>query len=319
MVTATRCGGWSALIAVTSLPLFVTILFRGLPGVWQHRHRLVLWWLRVRHALFPGRQTLEELARWTPGSITVWRLRRVLKAADGESHLLGAWWVEEALQPLPPPQDGTLALVGDGRVKPPRGTQTPWAHTGRKSEHQPGCCGRRVAWLRANWDVERLPVAGRLMRPTSSRASQPEQGLLRALVRHCRPPPWAKRLLVEGDAADGSQDTMPLVQKREAAAPDRRWGFVCALARPWTPVEEKALQAWVTDTPRPDSQRPRGPRRPGAHGSKTCWLFRTRLGLRHIGDVTGVLRNKGRNVGPTQTKSLVPTLDEGPPRQGGCA
>jgi hypothetical protein len=80
------------MIAITYLPLFVTILFRGMPGVWQHRHRLVLCWLIVMQALFPGRKTLEELARWTPGSITVWRLRRVLKAAYWDVHLLVAWW-----------------------------------------------------------------------------------------------------------------------------------------------------------------------------------------------------------------------------------
>jgi hypothetical protein len=90
------------MIAVTYWPLFVTILFRGMPGVWQHRHRLVLCGLIVMQALFPGRKTLEELARWTPGSITVWRLRRVLKAASWDVHLLVAWWVAEALQTLPP-------------------------------------------------------------------------------------------------------------------------------------------------------------------------------------------------------------------------
>ena len=111
------------MIAVTYLPLFVTLLFRGMPGVWKHRHRLVLCWLIVMQALFPGRKTLEELARWTPGSITVWRLRRVLKAAYWDIHLLVTWWVEEALQTLPPPKDGTLYLVGDGSVKPKRGDE----------------------------------------------------------------------------------------------------------------------------------------------------------------------------------------------------
>jgi hypothetical protein len=46
------------MIAVTYLPLFVTILFRGMPGVWRHRHRLVLCWLIVMQALFPRRKAL---------------------------------------------------------------------------------------------------------------------------------------------------------------------------------------------------------------------------------------------------------------------
>jgi hypothetical protein len=30
-------------------------------------------------ALFRGRKTLEELARWTPAPVTAWRFRRLLK------------------------------------------------------------------------------------------------------------------------------------------------------------------------------------------------------------------------------------------------
>jgi hypothetical protein len=113
------------MIPVTYLPLFITVLFRGMPGIWKSRHRLLLCWLVVMQALFPGRKTVEELARWTPGSITVWRLRRVLKAAYWDVHVLVAWWVEEAVRTLPPPKDGTLYLAGDGSVKPKRGTQNP--------------------------------------------------------------------------------------------------------------------------------------------------------------------------------------------------
>ena len=57
------------------------------------------------------------------------------------------------------------------------------------------------------------------------------------------------------------------------------------------------------------------PRLPGATGSKTCWVSSTRLGLRHIGDVTVVLSKRGRNLGPKQTKILVTNLDEWSPRQ----
>jgi len=56
------------------------------------------------------------------------------------------------------------------------------------------------------------------------------------------PPTWAKRISVEGDAAYGSQDTMKMVIQRDADAPARRWGLVCAMARTWKTVEGKALQ-----------------------------------------------------------------------------
>src|SRR5688572_2021704 len=53
-----------AMVTVTYLPLFITVLFRGMPGMWKSHHRLMLCWLVVMQALFPGRKTVEELARW---------------------------------------------------------------------------------------------------------------------------------------------------------------------------------------------------------------------------------------------------------------
>jgi len=303
------------MVTVTYLPLFVTILFRGMPGIWKSRHRLILCWLVFMQALYPGRKTLEELAHWTPAQVTAWRFRRVLKAAYWDIHLLVEWWVQEALNTLPPPKDGTVYLVGDGSHKPKRGTQNPLAQKGRKSEPQPWFFGMRFVLLIANWDVYRLPVAFRLIRPKSHPAYQPENALFRAMVERFVPPTWAKRVIVEGDAAYGSQENMQMVLKRDAADPARRWGFVFAIARTWKTVEDKAIKDLVTHLPRIYSQRIRVPRLPGTKGCKTFWVYSTRLCLRHVGDVTVVLSKKGRNVGPKQTNILVTNLDEWIPRQ----
>ena len=40
------------MIAITYVPLFVTILFRGMPGIWKSRHRLILCWLVFLQALY---------------------------------------------------------------------------------------------------------------------------------------------------------------------------------------------------------------------------------------------------------------------------
>jgi hypothetical protein len=291
------------------------MLFRGMPGVWKGRHRLILCWLVCMQALFPGQKTLEELARWTPASITVWRFRRLLKASYWSIHLLVAWWAEEALRTLPPPKDRTLYLVGDGSVKPKRGTQNPLAQKGRKSEHQPWFFGIRFVLLIANWDVYRLPVAFRLIRPKSHPEYRTENALFREMVCHFRPPIWAQRVIVAGDAAYGSQENMQMVLKRDAEDPTRRWGFVFAIARTWKTVEDKAIKDLVTHLPRKYYQRVRVPRLPGTQGCKTFWLYSTRLCLRHVGDVTVVLSKRGRNLGPKQTKILVTNLDEWTPRQ----
>jgi len=303
------------MVTVTYLPLFVTILFRGMPGMWKSRHRLVLCWLVVLQALFPGRKTLAELARWSPASITVWRLRRVLKAAYWDVHLLVEWWAQEALNTLPPPKDGRLYVVGDGSEKPKRGTQNPLAQKGRKSEHHPWFFGIRFALLIVNWDVYRLPVAFRLIRPKSHPEYQTENALFREMVRAFTPPTWATTIIVEGDAAYGSQDNIKMVQQRGIDDPPRRWGFVFAIARTWKTVEDKAIKDLVTHLPRKYYQRIRVPRLPGVPGCKTFWMYSTRLCLRHIGDVTVVLSKRGRNLGPKQTKILVTNLDEWIPRQ----
>jgi hypothetical protein len=260
------------MIAVTYVPLCVTILFRGMPGIWKSRHRLLLCWLVFMQALYPGRKTLEELARWTPGSITAWRWRRVLKAAYWNIHLLVEWWVQEAFNTLPPPKDGTLYLGGDGSVKPKRGTQHPVAQKGRKSEHQPWFWGVRFALLIATWESYRFPVAFRLIRPKTHPAYRTENALFREMVSHFVPPAWAKRVIVTGDAAYGSQENMQMVRKRGADDPARRWGFVFAIARTWKTVEDKAIKDLVTHLPRQYYQRIRVPRLPGTKGCKTFWV-----------------------------------------------
>ncbi len=260
------------MITVTYLPLFVTVLFRGMPGIWKSRHRLILCWLVFMQALYPGRKTLEELARWTPAQITVWRFRRLLKASYWNIHVLVEWWVQEALNTLPPPKDGTLFLVGDGSEKPKRGTQNPLAQKGRKSEHHPWFFGIRFALLIVNWDVYRFPVAFRLIRPKSHPAYQSENALFREMVGRFVPPSWAKRVIVEGDAAYGSQDNIKMVMKRDADDPARRWGFVFAIARTWKTVEDKAIKDLVTHLPRKYDQRARVPRLPGTTGCKTFWV-----------------------------------------------
>ena len=141
---------WLVMIKVTYLPLFVTLWFRGMPGMWKDRHRLILCWLVVMQALFPGRKTLAELARWTPAAITAWRFRRLLEAAYWDVHVLVEWWVQEALNPLPPPQDGILYVVGDGSEKPKRGKNNPLAQKGRKGTNKPWFFGVRFALLIVN-------------------------------------------------------------------------------------------------------------------------------------------------------------------------
>jgi len=52
------------MIILTYLPAFITIVFRGMPGVWKSQHRLMLCWVIVMQALYPGRKTLDSMLKF---------------------------------------------------------------------------------------------------------------------------------------------------------------------------------------------------------------------------------------------------------------
>ncbi len=306
------------LVAFTYLPGFVTMVFRGMPTVWRGRHRLIFCWLIFMQAVHPGRKTLEEMAKWTPATITAWRFGRLLKAAYWNVHLLVSWFAQDLLVTLPPPANGILYLFGDGSHADKRGTQNPMVQKGRISQHHPWFFGLRFVLLMAAWDGYRVPVGFRLILPKRHADYRSENTLFREMVGAFVPPSWAKLVIVGGDAAYGSKANMDMVKARDKADPTRRWGFVFAIARTWKTVEEKSLKNLVTHVPHKYYQCIRVPRAPGRKGRKTFWTSSTCLGLRHGGDVTVVLSKKGRNLGPQHTKILVTNLAELTPSQVVC-
>jgi len=298
------------LIAFTYLPGFVTLVCRGMPTVWRGRHRLLFCWLIFMQAVSPGRKTLEEMARWTPATITAWRFGRLLKAAYWHVHLLVSWLAQDLLTTLPAPTNGILYLFGDGSHADKRGTKNPMGQKGRISQHHPWFFGLRFALLMAAWDGYRIPVGFRLIVPKRHADYRSENALFREMVGAFVPPRWAKLVIVGGDAAYGSQANMRRVQDRDKADPARRWGFVFAIARTWKTTEEKPIKNLVAHVPQTYYQRTRVPREQARHSRKTFWTFHTRLCLRHIGEVTVILSKRGRNLGPKQTKILVTNLAE---------
>lgn len=306
------------MMAFTYLPGFVTLVFRGMPTVWRGRHRLIFCWLVFMQAVHPGRHTLEEMARWTPATITAWRFGRLLKAAYWNVHLLVHWFAQDLMATLPPPPNGVLYLFGDGSHADKCGTKNPVAQKGRNRSHHPWFFGLRFVLLMAAWDGYRVPVSMRLILPKCHADYCSENALFRGMVAAFVPPCWAKLVVVGGDAAYGSQDNIRMVQDRDKADGARRWAFVFALARTWKTVEGKSLKNLVTHIPHQYYQRTQVPRASGGKGRKTFWTYHTDLCLRHVGDVTVVLSKRGRNMGPKQTKILVTNLAELTPSQVVC-
>ena len=303
------------MLVLTHMPRFVYALFRSMPGVWKSRHRLLLCWLILLQAVYPGRRTLKELSRWAPSGITDWRFRRLLKAGYWSIHLLLTWWAQEVLAGFPPPEDGVLYLWGDGSEAPKRGKKNPVAQKGRKSKHHPWFFGIRFGLLMAQWDVYRIPVAFRLILPKTHPNYRNENTLFREMVREFTPPTWAKLVIVGGDAAYGSKENMKMVQRRDQMDLHRQWAFVFAIARTWKTEDGHSLKDLVNHLPYKHYQRTWIPHLVKGKRRKTFWTYGKHLSLRHIGDATVVLSKKGRNFGPKNTKLIVTNLTELTPRQ----
>jgi hypothetical protein len=154
----------------------------------------------------------------------------------------------------------------------------------------------------------------RLIWPQRHPHERSAKAVLRAMGEAGVPPRWAKLVLVGGDAASGSKANRRMGQNRAQAETARRWGGVLAIARPWKTVEEKTRQHLVPHVPRPYAQRTQVPREPGT-GRSTLWTSHPRVGVRPVGDVTLVLRQKGRNRGPRNPNRLVTHLAAVTPRQ----
>lgn len=296
------------MIALTYLPSFVRTLFAGMPGVWKGRHLLLLYWLVFVQALVPGKRTLKELSRWTPGPITEWRWRRLLKAGYWSIRQLIMWWADEAIQCFPSPKDAVIYLVGDGSEKHKRGTKNPVVQKGRKGKQKPWFLGIRFVLLIVCWDVYRIPVNFRIIVPKKHVDYTNENALFREMIEEFQPPLWARTVVTLGDAGYGSSANMNAIKHRHHADQERNWYFVFAIARTWKQTNDKSLKDFVTYLPRKLFSRTWIPPLKTRGRRKTFWTFGKPMCLRHVGDVTVVLSKKGRNVGPKKTKILVTNI-----------
>jgi hypothetical protein len=303
------------MLILTYLPGFITTVFRGMPGVWKAQHRFLLCWLIVMQAVYPGRKTLHDLAHWSPPRITEWRLRRLLNASYWCVHLLIEWLAHDVIAALPPAQDGTIYVIGDGSHKPKRSKKNPLAQKGRNSKHKDWFFGIRFALLIVAWDVYRIPVAFRIILPKTHPDYRKENTLFRDMLKEFKPPSWAGQVIVEGDAAYGAKANMHLVKRLDKADASRDWNFVFAITRSWKTIDDKSVRHLVTHLPRHHYKRTWIPRISESQYRRTYWVYAKRLCLRDIGDVTLVLSKTGRNVGPGNTKLLVTNLPKVTARQ----
>ena len=302
-------------VILTHLPDFVRVLFRGMPGVFRHRHQLVFCWLVLMQMILSGPRTLKGLSRAAPSHIREWHFRRLLYAGYWSLHIMLYWFAEEAIKSFPPPEDRTAYVASDGSKKDKRGKKNPAAQKGRTSHYKTHFFGIRFVLLMLHWNGYRIPVDFRIVLPKAHPDYKTENQLFREMLKAFKPPAWAELVVVTADAAFASKDNMQLIQQLDQSDPKRRWGFVFAIARTWNMDNGKSLSNLVKHIPHKAFQRIWIPHLTNDKVRKTYWVFRKRTRLRHIGDVTMVLSKKRPNASPKRTKILVTNLTELTARQ----
>jgi len=302
-------------IGITRLPDSIRFLFKGMPGVFRHRHQLVFCWLVVMQMTLAGPKTLKALARTAPPHIAEWHFRRLLRAGYWSLRVLLWWFAEEAIKALPPPEDKVAYVVADGSKKDKRGKKNPVAQKGRTSKSEAFFFGIKFVVLMLQWDCYRVPVDFDIVLPKRHPAYKKENELFQEMLTRFRPPEWAGCIIVIADAGFASAKNMQLVQQLDKQDRLRVWGFVFSIARTWKMEDGKSLSNLVKHIPHANFERTWIPRLACNKGRRSFWVFRKRTRLRHIGDVTIVLSKTGRNVSPQNTKVLVTNLVELTARQ----
>jgi hypothetical protein len=291
------------MIRMTRLPEEVVRLLTPLKPYFSYRHYLVFCWLLVAHLGCFGKATVQGLARYTPTHVAAWHLRRLLAAGRWQWEQVLQWLVSEALAAFPPPKDGVLYLVVDSTLKGKRGKKNPLAKKGRLNEYAPFTFGLHVVIVIAQWDVYRIPLAFRLVKPKDHPAYQSENALVREMFAHLLLPAWCKQVVVVADAAYPSRANLQAIQARG-------WFFVIAFPRTWKLANGQHLRDVITHLPIHYYHQVRVPLVVPTVRRRVFWTFAKPAQLAHVGEVTVVLSRRRRNESPKHTKLLVTNLPQ---------
>jgi hypothetical protein len=213
------------------------------------------------------------------------------------------WLVSEALAAFPPPKDGVLYLVVDSTLKGKRSKHNPLAKKGRLNEYASFTFGLHVVILIAQWDVYRIPLAFRLVKPKESKGYQSENALFREMLDEVILPAWCKKVVVVADAAYPSRANLQAIQARG-------WFFVIAFPRTWKLANGQYLRDVVTHLPIHHYRQVRVPLVVPNTRRRVFWTFAKQAQLAHVGEVTVVLSRRRRNDSPKHTKLLVTNLPQ---------
>ena len=293
------------MIRLTRLPEEVARVLAALKPYFSYRHYVGFCWLLVAPWVCFGKAPVHGLARDTPTHVASWHLRRLLAAGRWQWPLVLEWLVSEALAALPPPKDGVLYLVVDSTLKGKRGKKNPLAKKGRLNEYAPYTLGLPVVIVIAQWEVYRIPLGFRLVKPKESQDYQSENALVRERLGAVILPAWGKQVVVVADAASPSRATRQAIQARG-------WFFVIAFPRTWKLANDQHLREVLTHLPIHLYRQVRVPLVVPTARRRVFWTFAKPARLAYGGDVTVGLSRRRRNDSPKHTKLLVTHLPPAP-------
>jgi Transposase DDE domain len=289
------------MIQITRLPDEVKRFLLPLKPWFSYRHFLVFCWLMVAQLVCFEKATFKAWGRYTPRHVAGWHLRRLVACSRWPWEQVLQWLVTQALAAFPPPCDGVLFLVVDSTLKGKRAKKNPLAKKGRLDEYAPYTFGLHMVLLIAQWDVYRIPLAFRLVKPKGSKGYRSGNALFRGMLEEIVLPPWCKMVIVVADAAYASRANLKAIQARG-------WFFVIAFPRTWKLANGQHLRDIVTHLPLLHYRQVRVPLLESNTRRRTFWTFAKRTQLRHLGDGTVVFSRRRRNDSPKHTKLLVTNL-----------
>jgi hypothetical protein len=185
-------------IQITRLPEEVKRFLVPLKPLFSYRHFLVFCWLIVAHLVCFEKATFKALGRYTPKHIAWWHLRRLVACSRWPWEAVLEGLVSQCLFAFPPPGDGVLYLVVDSTLKGKRTQKNPLAKKGRLSGYTPYTFGLHLVLLIAQWDVYRIPLTFRLVKPKKSKGYRSENALFREMLEDIGAAP-----LVQDDCRGG--------------------------------------------------------------------------------------------------------------------
>jgi hypothetical protein len=291
------------MIRRTRLPEEGARLLLPLKPYFSYRHYLVFCWLLVADLGCFEKATVQALARYMPGPVAAWHVRRLLAAGRWQWARVREWRGSEALAAFPPPRDGVLYLVVDSTRKEKRSKKNPLAKKGRLTEYAPYTVGLHVVLLIAQGEVYRVPLAFRLVKPTGSTGYQSENARFGEMLQDLILPAWCKKVGVVADTAYPSRANRQAIQARG-------WFFGIAFPRTWKLAKGQDLRDIVTHLPIHPYRQVRVPLVVPSARRRVFWTFAKRAELRQVGDVTVVLSRRRRNESPKHPKLLVTNLPQ---------